>query len=127
MHPHGSHPIVAFIALVFFLLGFMSTMASAADLSTLNKQIAEALLAALRDTGYQQKEIYLAMRYSKGQFSKVLSGEKALSIARLHRAPFTYYVAVWKVLIAIKARDFSAELREDAGVERRAVSERHAS
>ncbi len=123
MHLHASHPIVALILAMLFLGGALSAFLSSADTSQLDHEIAEALLAALRETGYAQKEIYMAMRYSKGQWSKVLTGEQPLSVVRLHRAPFKFYVAVLQRLVAIKARDFASELREDAGTERR-VAER---
>lgn len=121
MHAHSAHPIVAFIMIALFLGGALSAFLSAADTSQLDREIAEALLMALRDTGYSQKEIYMAMRYSKGTWSKVLSAEKSLSLVRLHRTPFRFYVKVFERLLAIKARDFASELREDAGTERRVV------
>ncbi len=121
MHLHAAHPIVALILITLFFASVLTAFLSAADTTQLQQEITEALLAALRDTGYAQKEIYMAMRYSKGTWSKVLSGEKPLSIVRLHRAPFKFYVKVFERLLAIKARDFASELREDAGTERRAV------
>lgn len=127
MHLHAAHPIVALILALLFLGGALSAFLSTADTSQLDREIAEALLAALRDTGYSHKEIYLAMRYSKGTWSKVLSGEKTLSLIRLHRTPFRFYVKVFERLLAIKARDFASELRADAGLEQRVNRSSNAS
>lgn len=126
MHPH-SHPIVGVVIFALFVCGSLSAFLAVADFTELNQQIAQALRQAFQATGYQHKEIYMPMRYSKGQWSKVMSGEKTLSLVRLHCAPFKFYVSVWQQLIAIKAHDFATELREDAGRERRASERTHAA
>lgn len=126
MHPYAPHSLVALVMVALFMGGAATAFLSTADTAQLQREITDALIAALRETGYAQKEIYMAMGYSKGQFSKVLSGEVPLNLVRLHRTPFKFYVAVWQQLIAVKARDFASELREDAGVERH-VSHRESS
>lgn len=121
VHPHSPHPILGVVILAMFVAGFFSAFLTSADFSAVIAEIREALLKAFRETGMSQKEIYMAMGYSKGQWSKVLSGEKALSLARLHRTPYRFYVKVWEHLLVIKARDFTQELRDDARAVRRAT------
>lgn len=121
MHPHSTHPIVAVVLMVLFFAGVLAPALSAMDVTLLRKQIAEALLEALRETKMAHKEAYMPMGLSKGQWSKVLGAEKALGVDRLHRVgvPFRFYVKVWEHLLAIKARDFSCAVREDAAIEQR--------
>lgn len=121
MHPHAHHPIIAAILLALFFASVLSTFLAAMDMTALNKEIGRALADAVRELGWEHKQAYLAMGYSKGTWSKILAGEKGLNIARLHRTSFRFYMTVWERLIAIKARDFALEQREDATIERSAT------
>lgn len=115
MHTTVHHPILLALVLGCFVLGFMSTIA---DYSELDRLIAQALLDTLRALRMEHKEAYLTMRYTKGEWSKVLSGDKHVSLTRLSRMPMRFVAEFWPRFLEIKARDFVRQVLDDVATER---------
>jgi len=124
MAPNTTQSIELALIVGCFLLGLMSTIA---DFTELDKQIAQALIDTLRALRMEHKEAYLPMGYSKGEWSKVLSGDKHVSLTRLSRMPMRFIAEFWPRFLELKAREFVRQVMDDAATERPAKSHRESS
>lgn len=114
MHTHGHHPILLALVIGCFILGFVARIA---DFSELDRLIVQALEDTRRHLRMEAKEVYMPMRYTKGEWSKVLSGDKHVSLTRLARMPMRFIADFWPRFLEIKARDFVRQVMEDVAVD----------
>jgi len=115
MHPHGHHPILLILFIGIFFLGAISSIV---DFSDLHRSIRLAIVDSINALRLSQKDVYMPMGYSKGEWSKVLSGEKHVSLDRFAKAPSGFLFEFLPRYMAIVARNFMNQVREDVVIER---------
>lgn len=112
-HPH--HPILFAIAVGIFILGFCSTIVNFGEFG---RNIRRAMVDTINVHRKSHKEVYLSMGYTKGEWSRILSGEAHVSLDRLAGAPDWFKWGFLPAYMALLARDFMEQVREDVIIER---------
>lgn len=102
----------------YFVFGFLALKLAAANLDDLEQILGRAVLESLEHAHITVKEAAALMRLDESQFRKQLRGEPSnhLSLTRLVRLPYTFWLWFSPSLIYLVAKKNHAEIVESFSI-----------
>lgn len=116
------HAVRPFAQVVAAAVSLFAIKGAAFDASQLEQTLGDAVLSALQSARITVKEAAVLMAIDESQLRHGLRGEKGyhLSLNRLVRLPFTFWLTFSPTLIYLVAKKHHAEIAEDLGFRKRA-------